>query len=94
MPWYLVRTHYDHHKIEPARPEHLAYMDDLVRRGKLAVAGPMVDGSGGVLIMRAENDTELWDVLNADPYHLADPTSERSAGEYKPNLGFWLTPDA
>jgi uncharacterized protein YciI len=94
MSWYLVRTRYDHEKIDPVHEEHIAYMEKLVGDGVLAVAGPMVDGSGGIAIMSAETEDAVWDALNADPFHRADPSAERSVGAYRPNLGFWLSEDA
>jgi uncharacterized protein YciI len=94
MSWYLVRTRYNHENIDPVHEEHIAYMEKLVSDGVLAVAGPLVDGSAGIAIFRAESEDAVWDALNADPFHRVDPTAERSVGAYKPNLGFWLSEDA
>jgi uncharacterized protein len=56
------------------RPEHLAYVVDLERRGVLFAAGPFTDDAGkaqgpGMLIVRASSSVEAAAIASADPFH-------------------------
>ncbi len=48
-------------------PDHVAYMDELHRRGVLIAAGPFQDGRGGMVIIEAEDATAARAIAEADP---------------------------
>lgn len=50
------------------RPVHRVYLHDLVARGKLLMAGPFVDESGGLMIFEAEDEAEVGDLMAKDPF--------------------------
>ena len=53
---------------QPLWDEHAAYMDDLYDRGAILLAGPLVDGSGAVLVMEAADEDDVRRLLAGDPW--------------------------
>lgn len=47
--------------------EHLAYMKALYAQGVLLIGGPLMDHTGGLVVINAHNDEEAQRLLNADP---------------------------
>lgn len=90
MAWYLVEIRYVQEKFREVRPAHRDYLLELAEQGKVAVAGPLADSSGGVVIYQAEDTDELNKLLDNDPYHLEGAIAERSVREYVPVLGSWV----
>ncbi|KID29280.1 hypothetical protein JD82_03357 [Prauserella rugosa] len=90
MTWYVVQTRYDGDKYVDVRPRHRDYLAELAERGVVAVAGPLEDNVGGMVIMQAESRDELERLLDADPYHLEGALAERTVREWKPVIGAWL----
>ena len=66
---YLVTTfrtpQFDSSVIEA----HYAFLDDLRQQGKLELAGPFTDKSGGAYLIRAENMEEARALAFRDPVH-------------------------
>ena len=56
--------------LKPTLPDHLAYMVDLERRGKLFASGPFGDGTkgDGMTIVRAADEEEARDMALRDPF--------------------------
>jgi len=56
--------------LKPYLPDHLAYMIDLERRGKLFASGPFGDGTrgDGMTIVRAASEAEAREIALADPF--------------------------
>ena len=56
--------------LKPTLPDHLAYMVDLERRGKLFASGPFGDGTkgDGMTIVRAANEGEAREIAARDPF--------------------------
>jgi len=50
------------------RPTHRAYLTTLLHEGKLAVAGPLIDDSGGMIVYEADTEAEAEVLLKADPF--------------------------
>ena len=48
---------------------HYAFLDSLRQRGKLELAGPFADKSGGAYLLRAANLEEAKALAFADPVH-------------------------
>jgi uncharacterized protein len=56
--------------LKPTLPDHLAYMVDLERQGKLFASGPFGDGTkgDGMTIVRAANESEAREIALHDPF--------------------------
>jgi uncharacterized protein YciI len=56
--------------LKPTLPDHLAYMVDLERQGKLFASGPFGDGTkgDGMTIVRAANEDEAREIALHDPF--------------------------
>jgi uncharacterized protein YciI len=52
------------------RPQHLEYLNELSSQGKIFAKGPFVDGSGGLVIYKAESLDEAKKLAEEDPYVL------------------------
>ena len=50
------------------RPNHRAYLQQLVASGKLHESGPWTDDSGALIIYEAADEAEARSLLAADPY--------------------------
>ena len=69
MPRYLVTT-FRTPQFQPAViAEHRAFLDRLRRQGKLELAGPFTDKSGGAYIILAANLEEARTLASGDPVH-------------------------
>lgn len=53
---------------EALRPQHLAYLEQCEADGKMFACGPFVDGSGGMIIYKADSFAEAEALAKADPY--------------------------
>ncbi|MBB3063111.1 YciI family protein [Microbulbifer rhizosphaerae] len=49
--------------------EHRAFLDNLREQGKLELAGPFTDQSGGAYLIKAENLEEAEALAFSDPVH-------------------------
>jgi uncharacterized protein YciI len=58
----------DKSKILELRPRHREYQAGLKQQGRLALAGPLMDDSGGIIVYEADSkeDVEKW--MRADPF--------------------------
>lgn len=50
------------------RPAHREYLREQVAQGKLLMAGPFADESGGLIIFEAEDDAEVGEIMANDPF--------------------------
>lgn len=92
MAWFLVETRYVQEKFAEVRSRHREFLAELAARGTVAVAGPLADGTGGILLCQAEDEAALYEILNRDPYHLEGALAARSVRGFEPKLGAWLPP--
>ncbi|MEO8099169.1 MAG: YciI family protein [Acidobacteriota bacterium] len=56
-------------KITEFRPPHREYLRDLVTQGKLVLAGPFTDNSGGFIVYNVEAESEVEGIIKADPFY-------------------------
>jgi uncharacterized protein len=47
--------------------EHFAYLERLLREGKLLLAGPSLDPPFGIVVLVAESEQEARELVRADP---------------------------
>jgi hypothetical protein len=50
------------------RPAHLEHLGTLDRIGKIALAGPLTDGAGSLIVLEADSLEEAAAVASRDPY--------------------------
>ncbi|MFC0472789.1 YciI family protein [Halalkalibacter kiskunsagensis] len=50
------------------RPQHLAYLEELEKEGKVHAKGPFTDGEGGLVIYKADSYEEAKILAEQDPY--------------------------
>ncbi len=69
MARFLVLTTFSSLEARMAhRPAHREYVRDLAGRGKLLMAGPFDDLSGGILSFEADDQAEVEALMAADPF--------------------------
>ncbi|MBD3333611.1 hypothetical protein GF356_12245 [candidate division GN15 bacterium] len=51
--------------------DHFAYLDRLTRQGKVLLAGPNFDPVFGMVILKADTESEAREIMDADPSVLA-----------------------
>lgn len=90
MAWYLVETQYVPEKLAEVRPRHRDFLRALADDGQVAVAGPLGDDSGGVVLIQAEDLDALHEIIDTDPYHTEGALAKRTVREFKPVLGAWV----
>jgi hypothetical protein len=47
--------------------DHVSFIDQLYREGKVMMAGPLRDGTGGLTIMTVESEAEARELIERDP---------------------------
>lgn len=55
-------------KSQEFQPQHLAFLEDKRNSGQVAVNGKFADGSGGLVIYRAESFAACEALVKTDPY--------------------------
>ncbi len=50
------------------RPAHLKNLEPLVREGRVVLAGPLTDGAGSLIVLRADSQEEAERIAREDPY--------------------------
>ncbi len=69
MVRFLVQTTFTSAEKRMAhRAEHRAYLHQLVAEGKLLMAGPHVDETGGIIIFEAIDENEVREMMDNDPF--------------------------
>jgi uncharacterized protein len=53
------------------RPDHLAYLQSLLEKGTVVLAGPVGDGSGAMMVLSVGSRQEAEDIVKGDPYTVA-----------------------
>lgn len=66
------------------RPKHREYLTTLREQGKLVTAGPFGDETGALLLYDVSSESELREILTADPYTPADVYDIVLLQEWKP----------
>ena len=69
------------------RPEHRAWLDALVEAGTVLSSGPYPDGSGALLLFRAEDAAALNALLPEDPFAKLGLIEAVRAVEWLPVMG-------
>ena len=84
MAYYAALLHMlDPLKNELVRPSHIKYLDSLDEQGKIFARGPFIDGSGALVIYRAESYEEALAMAEADP-HIVEKVRSLEIREWVP----------
>jgi uncharacterized protein YciI len=62
--------------------EHAAFMDDLHARGLVVLGGPLADGSGSLVVLRASSAEEVRAWFGSDPWSVHDVLPVRQVAEW------------
>ncbi|WP_203812781.1 YciI family protein [Paractinoplanes tereljensis] len=73
-------------EVDKARDEHLAFLDGLVKSGKLVIAGRQNPPVGGLVMIEAETEDEARALMADDPY-VQRGLAEYTATGFRPSLG-------
>ncbi|MFE7801943.1 YciI family protein [Nocardia sp. NPDC057440] len=90
MPIFAVHYTYSEATVpgrDTHRPEHRAWLSGLVEAGALLSSGPYPDGSGALLLFRADDETALTDLLAEDPFAREKLIDAVRAVEWVPVMG-------
>jgi len=66
----LIQYSQDKDLVAKVRPLHRAYLTSLLHEGKLAVAGPLTDDSGALIVYEADTPEAAEEILKSDPFHV------------------------
>lgn len=79
------------------RPRHREWLSNLVDRGVVLSTGPYADGSGALLLFRADDAAALEELLAADPFAREGLIDAKRFLEWTPVMGAFsaqATPNA
>ncbi|MFC9963529.1 MULTISPECIES: YciI family protein [Nocardia] len=90
MPIFAV--HYTYTEATAAerttnRPEHRGWLNALVDAGTVLTSGPYADGSGALLLFRAEDKSSLEQLLTEDPFAKLGLIEDVRVVEWLPVMG-------
>jgi len=69
------------------RDDHVAHLKKLEAQGSLAAAGPYEDLTGGMIILRAEDEAAAQALVDQDPYTRFEVTKDRTLREWRVTVG-------
>lgn len=69
------------------RDDHLAYLNKLRDDGALVAAGPYEDGSGGAILLSADDVAAAEELVAGDPFTRLDVTKDRFLRAWKVTVG-------
>jgi uncharacterized protein YciI len=69
------------------RDEHLAHLNKLIEQDNLVAAGPYSDRTGGVIILRADDEPAAQALIDQDPYTRFGVTKDRDLREWLVTVG-------
>ncbi|WP_213012878.1 YciI family protein [Paractinoplanes toevensis] len=73
-------------EVDKVREEHLAFLDGLIQRGKLVIAGRQDPPVGGLVMIEADTEAEARELMADDPY-IKQGVAEYTATGFRPSLG-------
>lgn len=69
------------------RPRHRAWLTDQIDAGALVTSGPYADGTGALLLFRADDEASLRELLGNDPFARDELIDAVRIVEWQPVLG-------
>lgn len=72
---------------DEVRPDHRAWLSDLVERGVVLSTGPFADGSGALILVDAAGVAAARSLFTNDPFARADLVDAARFTEWVPVMG-------
>ncbi|UGT42365.1 YciI family protein [Nocardia yamanashiensis] len=69
------------------RPAHRAFLNNLVDQGTILTSGPYTDGTGALILFRAENIEVVEKLLPEDPFATLGLIEAKRVVEWLPVMG-------
>lgn len=77
----------DAQSVATFRPEHREHLSELHREGTLLLSGPLGDGPGALLVVKAESAEDALAKLDGDPFKRERVIVDRVAREWTVVVG-------
>ncbi len=74
------------------RPAHREWLQQLADEGRVLSAGAFVDNAGALLLVVAEDESGLHNLLRQDPFAVAGAISGMKTTAWKPAIGAFADP--
>ncbi|NMN99896.1 hypothetical protein HH308_01545 [Gordonia sp. TBRC 11910] len=90
MAVFLVEYTYPPEKLplrDEHRPAHRAWLSEQVDAGRMLIAGPLTDGSGGLFLVRGDDADSTREFVAADPFQQVGGVSAVRVQEWTPVFG-------
>jgi uncharacterized protein YciI len=71
-------------KIDLVRSSHLKFLDEYYKRGNFIVSGRQNPVTGGIIISRGNNRSEIQEIIKLDPFY-KENLAEFNIYEFSPN---------
>ncbi|WP_138443754.1 YciI family protein [Sinomonas susongensis] len=72
---------------DEVRPDHRGWLSEIAEAGQLLVSGPYEDGTGALLLMKADDAEALQSLLAQDPFAVEGLIADSSAAAWTPVSG-------
>ncbi|KHL00834.1 YciI family protein [Sinomonas humi] len=72
---------------DEVRPDHRGWLADIADKGQLLASGPYEDGSGALLLMKADDAEALQSLLEQDPFAVEGLLAGSSTIAWNPVTG-------
>lgn len=72
------------------RPKHREWLAGLQAEGVLLASGPWASDTGALLLLEAEDEAALKEILEHDPYMPDELVARVRINEWNTVLGVWL----
>ncbi|NEW54596.1 hypothetical protein GV794_02795 [Nocardia cyriacigeorgica] len=90
MPLFAVHYTYTADTVpgrDEHRPVHRGWLSDRLADGALLTSGPYPDGSGALLVFRADDESALQAMLAEDPFARQNLIADVRVNEWLPIFG-------
>ena len=88
MAYYAVEYVYNPSMTETmdeVRPTHRAYLSGLIEQGINVASGPLAgEVPGALILINAESQADVEQILNQDPFYVAEVIQARLIREWNP----------
>ncbi|HKU09799.1 MAG TPA: YciI family protein [Sinomonas sp.] len=76
---------------DEVRPDHRGWLATVAEKGQLLVSGPYEDGTGALLLIKADDANSLHSLLAEDPFAVEGLLAETNAVAWTPVSGSLLS---
>ncbi len=90
MPLHAVIYRYadEPARLDEHRPRHKDYLASLFEAGRIVISGPLTTGGpGALLILDADDEAQVAELLDSDPFWSLELIAERQIRGWSPFFG-------